>query len=81
MRPSDRYYLSSLLAELTRAINAAHRYEDLRYRGARHGITPEQAPRRVFDTFYAVDEAVGPRPAVAASDASKRPYRTAKASP
>jgi hypothetical protein len=78
---SSRHYLSGMLAEFTRAIAAAHRYEDLRYRSARRGtIAPDEIPRQIFEEFYSVTEAVELRPPVSRQTDSPKPrYRTAKA--
>jgi hypothetical protein len=72
-----------LLAELTRAIAAAHRYEDLRYRRARHeGIAPEQIPGQILDEFYSAPEAVEARsPGRHQPDAPEPRGRPAKALP
>jgi hypothetical protein len=49
-----------MLAELTRAIAAAHRYEDLRYRRTRREA-PDGIPRQVFEEFYSAAETVEAR--------------------
>jgi hypothetical protein len=56
-----RNYLADLLAEFRRGTVAAQRYESLRYRGAGHGrMAPDDIPRRIFEEFYAAEEAVEP---------------------
>jgi hypothetical protein len=70
-----------MLAEFTRANAAAQRYEDLRYRSAGHGrIAPDDIPRRVFEEFYSVGEAVeSRRPGWRRSDSPERQRGAAKA--
>jgi hypothetical protein len=49
-------------AELGRALAAAQRYEDLRYRSAGHAsIDPADIPRRVFEELYASGEVSRPQ--------------------
>jgi hypothetical protein len=58
----SRNYLLEMFAEFSRAVAAAQRYEDLRYRSASNGkIAPDDIPRRIFAEFYSVGEAVGAR--------------------
>jgi hypothetical protein len=82
MPSPSRNYLLGMLAEFTRAIAAAHRYEDLRYRGAGHRrIAPDDIPRRIFEEFYSVEEAVEVRrPGWRRSDSAGRQGSTARAS-
>ena len=62
MASPSRNYLLEMFAEFSRAVAAAKRYEDLRYRSASHGkIAPDDIPRRVFAEFYAVGEAAEAR--------------------
>jgi hypothetical protein len=59
-----------LLAEFRRAIAAARRYDDLRYRSGGHeGRAHADSPRRVFEEFYSCPRPVksgGDRPTVVA---------------
>ena len=82
MSSPTRNYLSGMLAEFTRAIAAAHRYEQLRYGGAGHRrIAPEDVPSRIFEEFYSVEEAVQVRrPAWRRSDSTQDHSRPARAS-
>jgi hypothetical protein len=51
-----------MFAEFSRAVAAAQRYEDLRYRRASHEkIAPDDIPRRIFEEFYSVENAVESR--------------------
>jgi hypothetical protein len=51
--------LAVVLAELGRAVAAAQRYEDLRYRSACHeGMAPADIPRRILAEFYSVERSV-----------------------
>ena len=62
MASPSRNYLLEMFAEFSRAVAAAQRYEDLRYRSASHGkIAPDDIPRRIFAEFYSVGEAVEAR--------------------
>ena len=81
MPSPSRNYLLDMFAEFGRAIAAAQRYEDLRYRGASHGkIAPDEIPRLIFDEFYSVGEAVESRhPERRRSDSPERQPSTAKA--
>ena len=55
-------FLVVILTEFRRARAAAQRYEDLRYRSARHGnMTPTEIPRCIFEEFYSCTKAVRPR--------------------
>jgi hypothetical protein len=52
----------AVLAEFRRAVAAAQRYTDLRYRSARRGsIVLGDIPRQVFEEFYSSDEAAESR--------------------
>jgi hypothetical protein len=52
-------FLLALLAEFRWACAAAQRYEDLKYRSAWRGsVAPADIPRRIFEEFYSVGEAV-----------------------
>jgi hypothetical protein len=76
MASPSRNYLLEMFAEFSRAVAAAHRYEDLRYRSASHGkIAPDDISRRIFAEFYAVGEAVEAR----RPEAPARQPSTAKA--
>jgi hypothetical protein len=56
-------------AELGRALAAAQRYEDLRYRSAGHGnIDPAAIPPRIFEEFYAFGEAAEARSTIPAPE-------------
>jgi hypothetical protein len=58
----SRNYLLEMFAEFSRAVAAAQRYEDLRYRGGGHErIALADIPRQIFEEFYAVDETVESR--------------------
>ena len=62
MASPSRNYLLEMFAEFSRAVAAAQRYEDLRYRSASHGkIAPDDIPRQIFAEFYSVGEAVEAR--------------------
>jgi hypothetical protein len=66
-----RNFLARMLAEFTRANAAAQRYEDLRYRSARHeGMAPDNIPQQIFEEFYAVEETVELRQPVRRRSAS-----------
>jgi hypothetical protein len=81
MPSPSRNYLLGMFAEFSRAVAAAQRYEDLRYRRASHGeIAPVDIPRRIFEEFYAVGDAVeARRPERRRSDLPEPQPRTAKA--
>jgi hypothetical protein len=69
-----------MLAEFRRAAAAAQRYEDLRYRSAHGKIAPADIPRRVFEEFYSVGEAVeSRRPRRLQADSPERQRTAAKA--
>ena len=81
MASPSRNYLLEMFAEFSRAVAAAQRYEDLRYRSASHGkIPPDDIPRRILEEFYSVGETVeSRRPEPRRSDAPERQPSTAKA--
>jgi hypothetical protein len=59
---ASRNYLMEMFAEFSRAVTAAQRYEDLRYRSCGHArIAPTDIPRRIFEEFYSTDETVESR--------------------
>jgi hypothetical protein len=76
----SRNYLLDMFAEFSRAVAAAQRYEDLRYRRGGHGrIGPADIPRQIFEEFYSAGEAVESRPERRRSNASERRVGAAKA--
>jgi hypothetical protein len=77
----SRNYLLDMFAEFSRAVAAAQRYEDLRYRGGSHGrIAPADIPRQIFEEFYAAGETVESRhPERRRSDSPERQPGAAKA--
>jgi hypothetical protein len=77
----SRNYLLEMFAEFSRAVSAAQRYEDLRYRsGGRGRIAPADIPRQIFEEFYAADETVElRRPERRRSDSHGRQPGAAKA--
>ena len=81
MASQSRNYLLDMFAEFSRAVAAAQRYDDLRYRSASHGKSaPDDIPRRIFAEFYSVGEAVeARRPEPRRSDSPERQPSTAKA--
>jgi hypothetical protein len=73
--PSRSNLLVAMLAEFRRAIAAAQRYDDLRYRSAGRGaIAPADIPRRVFEELYFLDK---PAPVVPDKPAEVAPRRVA----
>ena len=70
-----------MFAEFSRAVAAAQRYEDLRYRSGGHGrIAPADIPRQIFEEFYSADATVElRRPERRRSDSPERQPGTAKA--
>jgi hypothetical protein len=77
----SRNYLLEMFAEFSRAVSAAQRYEDLRYRSGGHDrIAPTDIPRQIFEEFYSADEIVEARhPERRRSDSPERQPGTAKA--
>jgi hypothetical protein len=58
----SRNYLLDMFAEFSRAVAAAQRYENLRYRRAsQEKIAPDDIPRRIFEEFYSSSETVESR--------------------
>jgi hypothetical protein len=70
-----------MFTEFSRAVAAAQRYEDLRYRRSGHGrIAPADISRQIFEEFYAADETVVlRRPERRRSESPERQPGTAKA--
>ncbi len=81
MASPSRNYLLEMFAEFSRAVTAAQRYEDLRYRSCGHGrIAPADIPRQIFEEFYSTDEIVESlRPERRRSDSPEHQPGTAKA--
>jgi hypothetical protein len=75
-------YLLEMFAEYSRAVTAAQRYEDLRYRSCGHDrIAPTDIPRQIFEEFYSAagETAASRGPARRRSDSPERQPGTAKA--
>jgi hypothetical protein len=76
----SRNYLLDMFAEFSRAVAAAQRYEDLRYRGRGHGtIAPADIPRQIFEEFYAGETVESRHPERRRSDSPERQPGAAKA--
>jgi hypothetical protein len=77
----SRNYLLDMFAEFSRAVAAAQRYENLRYRSAsQEKIALDDIPRQIFDEFYSAGETVeSRRPERRRSDSPERQPGTAKA--